>query len=231
MVEPSREIVSTLCGPRAPRALGATTAALFAFASLATGCGDDGAVAATPPSSGSPSPQAESAIPPEEQAIPPEVTVAPPEVEVYEGPPRIRLLVIQEHELLGSETRGKERLVRGLTSAGFNVLLEESSAEEAEYARAWLAGTPEAALPEGWSGMHGVILLEAFPPVTLSNSRRGARVSGGIGSTLTLRPPSLEPMLEERAGRGSLRILRGSTADRWLGLFLPLMQAQFEEAP
>lgn len=107
-------------------------------------------------------------------------------------PAALRIVVIADGELLGSETRAladlKGKLARQPNSA---VLNNASPAEAAFFAASNAGGSPE--LPPEWRPHQSVMVLQVLAP----SGQKPKRVSRGLGTVLLFRMPLARPVYRE----------------------------------
>ena len=115
----------------------------------------------------------------------------------------MRLIVTAESgELLGSETRALDKLVRALEQAGQNVQRVAASADDVAAMQELERGQAPA-LPASWRSSATVALLRI---AKFTKNTAGKRLPGGVSGVFILHPPAREPLValfsDERAAPG-----------------------------
>lgn len=125
--------------------------------------------------------------------------------------PELRVVILSEGELLGSERRALAQLGKHVEQA---VRIGDAEDAERAVARAWLAGAPGAppALPAEWKGAAAVVVLQLLPP----RGKKPRRTSGGLGGTLVFRPGQDAPLYVERVEGPVGAPLDAESLGKWL---------------
>ena len=135
-------------------------------------------------------------------------------------PGTVRVAILHDEELLGSEARGVEKLKKHLGKTK-GITLDFGPASDEEKA-AWQAyakvGAVPASVPAPWQGFETVIALRVLPPRVKKSKRYGR----GLGGTLILRPPSAEPVYREVVEGAIGASFSGDGLGNWLQGFLAI---------
>jgi hypothetical protein len=107
---------------------------------------------------------------------------------VHAAEPVVRIAVVHEGELLGSEKKALAAIEKKLTARKLTVRLGDASAGEA----AAMVGDPAAA-PDEWRGVDVAVVLQILPPT----GTKPSRISRGLGALVVYRPPSTAAVWRE----------------------------------
>ncbi len=122
----------------------------------------------------------------------------------------VRLVVVHDAELLGSETRRIAQIARRL-GRGRTLADDAPSEAEAQAALGWIEGTGRQ-VPERWARDETIVALHVGVPRTL---RSGRRVSRGLIGVAVFRPGAEAPWFDARIDPQSAWPFRDGTA-AWL---------------
>lgn len=135
---------------------------------------------------------------------------------VKKEPAGIRVIVLHEDELLGSESRTLATVQKQLSGKGPQpIQFSDASPAEKAVAAAWLSGqTPASApaRPSEWQGVGAVVVLQVLPP----QGKKPKRTSGGLGGRLVFRSPDPAPLYVERVEGKTGAALNVESLGRWL---------------
>lgn len=129
-------------------------------------------------------------------------------------PAPVRIVIVHEGELLGSESKALAELEKKLSKKTV-VKLGDATPSETAAARACLgkvAPSTPGPLPPEWLGAETVVVLEVLPPA----GKKPNRITRGLGSVLVFRPPQPQPIYVEQVDGNADVALRADTLGEWL---------------
>ena len=108
----------------------------------------------------------------------------------------VRLVVVRQGELLGSEKRALADLTHALEKqvGALTVVGAQPSGEEATAGLAVLGDATPSHIPVTWSSARTVVIVQVLGP----RGTKPNRTSSGVGGIAVLRPPSATPIYLER---------------------------------
>ncbi len=125
-------------------------------------------------------------------------------------PGSVRLVVVHDADLLGSETRRLDAIAAHMGRSR-TVTHEEPTEDEAELARRWIDGSERAVSPR-WAHDETVVLIRVASPDV---RRSGQRVSKGLSGFVVLRPGVTEAFFHARIDAASAWPL-ASESGEWI---------------
>ena len=124
----------------------------------------------------------------------------------------IRLVILADHALLGSEVKGLARLESELAAGGGAVTRVEAAGEERAAAEGIFGGAAPTSLPTSWPRAATVVVVRVAAP---RETRSGSRLSRGVTDVALLRPPRGEPELRMRVDE-SVAVRADESWSRWV---------------